>query len=155
MKVWASLYAMVWLVFFELLVAINPRPPSWSIYVHAALGGLILLLAAWNFVRVRDTEAPGRIKRTVRATVALSCLTVPLGILLWARVGVGWPLVLGYTFWDGLHLLHVVVALAIFAQAAAAASAFDMWEEREFEQRSAPGSIPGPQGPTVPPYLAP
>lgn len=147
MKVWVGLYGMVWLVFLELLVAIDPRPPSWSIYVHVALGVLIVVLAVANLARVRATTVPARVKRTVRATAALSCLMVPLGVLLWAGVGAGWGVLLGYSFWDLLHVLHVVVALAVFAQAASAATAFDMWEEREFERPTEPGSIPAPVGP--------
>lgn len=147
MRVWAGLYAMVWLVFFELLVAIDPRPPSWSIYVHVALGVLILALAALNYVKVRGTSAPGRTKRTVRATLALSAAMPPLGVVLWAGLGAGVTVLLGYSVWDLVHVLHVVLALAILAQAASAATAFDMWEEREFERGSTPGEVPPPPSP--------
>ncbi|HTP56014.1 MAG TPA: hypothetical protein VML53_05035 [Thermoplasmata archaeon] len=147
MKTWAGLYAMVWLVAIELLVAVDPRPPSYWIYVHAPLGLLIVLLATVNFLAVRASAAPGRIKRTVRATLALSILMGLLGILLWANVGAGVVVALGYTGWDLLHVLHVLNALAILAQAAAAASAFDMWEEKEFERSTAPGRIPPPPSP--------
>ena len=142
MKVWAGLYAMVWLAFLELLVAIDPKPPSWSIYVHAVLGALLLLLAAFNFVQVRATPAPGRTKRTVRATLGFSILMVFLGALLWAGTGSSGSVVRGYSVWDLIHVLHVVSALAIFAQAASAATAFDMWEEREFQRGSTPGEVP-------------
>lgn len=140
-----GLYGMVWLVFLELLVAIDPNPPPWSIDVHAGLGLLILLLAAYNYLRVRATAAPGRTKRTVRATLGLSVLMAVLGLLLWLRVGVGWTVALGYSGWDLLHIFHVVNALAIFAQAASAATAFDMWEEKEFERGTSPGEIPASQ----------
>ena len=139
---------MVWLVFFELLVAIDPRPPSWGIYVHVALALLIVLLAGVNFVGVRETSAPGRVKRTVRATFALSWVMVALGLLLWAGVGAGEPVLLGYSVWDLVHVFHVVNALAILAQAASAATAFDMWEEREFERPTRPGEIPAAPAPT-------
>ncbi|HYA11341.1 MAG TPA: hypothetical protein VEH10_06725 [Thermoplasmata archaeon] len=142
MKVWASLYAMVWLVFLELLLTFAPGPPSWLLFVHAALGALILVLAAWNLGRVRGTSAPGRIKRTVRATVALAIFVAILGILLWTNLGASTPLLLGYSVRDLLLFLHVVNALAIFAQSAAVATAFDMWEEKEFERPSRPGETP-------------
>jgi len=144
MKVWVGLYLMVWLVVLELLVAIDPRPPSWSIYVHVALGVLIIALAALNFRAVRATSAPGRTKRTVAATLSLSITMAPLGLLLWAGVGAGSMFAFGYTGWDVLHVLHVVLALAILAQAASAATAFDMWEEKEFERSTAPGEVPKP-----------
>ena len=147
MKVWAGLYGMVWLAFLELLVAIDPRPPSWSIYVHVGLGLLIVLLAAVNFRKVRTSRAPGRIKRTVRATLALSLVAAILGVLLWGEVGTTVPVLLGYSLWDVLHVLHVVNALAIFAQAASAATAFDMWEEKEFERATEPNEIPAPAAP--------
>lgn len=142
MKAWRGLYAMVWLVLLELLVAIDPRPPPWSIYVHAGLGVLIILLAAANYGQVRATCAPGRTKRTVRATLALSVLMAPLGIFLWADIGTHWSVFLGYSVWDLVDVFHVVNALAILAQAASAATAFDMWEEKEFERSSTPGEVP-------------
>ena len=147
MKVWASLYGMVWLVVLELLVAIDPRPPSWVLYVHIALGIGIIALAGYNFVRVRATTAPGRVKRTVRATFGLAILMAFLGILLWANIGNGGFTLLGYNFWDAVHVFHVLNALAILAQAAATATAFDMWEEKEFERPTAPGVIPAPPTP--------
>ena len=147
MKTWSGLYAMVWLAFLELLVAVDPRPPSWWIFVHAGLGTLLIVLGAWNFASVRATAAPGRTKRTVRATLALLALLAVLGVLLWANVGKTTTVVLGYSVWDLLHILHVVNALAVIAQAASAATAFDMWEEKEFERTTAPGVIPPPPSP--------
>jgi hypothetical protein len=144
MKVWIGLYAMVWLVFLELLVAIDPQPPSWAIYVHASLGILIILLAASNYAQVRATSAPGRTKRTVRATLWLTVLMAFLGVFLWVGIGQQWSVFLGYTVWDLVHVFHVVNALAIFAQAASAATAFDMWEDKEFERGSPPGIVPAP-----------
>ena len=43
-----------------------------------------------------------------------------------------------YMFTDGtvhwsINVLHLVVALAIIAQASSAATAYDMWEEKEFK----------------------
>ena len=147
MKVWVGLYAMVWLVFFELLVAIDPTQPSWFLYLHAALGFLIIWLAALNFVQVRATSAPGRTKRTVRATLWLSVSMAFLGVLLWLGMGVPWPRIVGFSLWNLMDLLHAVIAFAIFAQAASAATAFDMWEEREFGLGTAPGEIPTPPRP--------
>ncbi|HYA57700.1 MAG TPA: hypothetical protein VEH57_04450 [Thermoplasmata archaeon] len=148
MKLWATLYGMVWLVFLQLLITMDPRPPSWFIYIHAPLGLAIILLAYANYRQARATEAPARIKRTVRATLALSILMAFLGVLLWANLGTSWSILLGYSFWDLVHIFHGVNALAIIAQAAAAASAYDMWEEKEFEQRTAIGEIPPPPRPT-------
>ena len=149
MKVWVGLYTMVWLVFFELLVAIDPTPPSWFLYLHAALGVLIIWLAAVNYVQVRATSAPGRTKRTVRATLWLAASMAFLGIFLWLGMGVHWPELFGFSFWDLVDLLHAVIALAIIAQAASAATAFDMWEEREFERSTRPGEVPPPPSPTA------
>ncbi len=39
-------------------------------------------------------------------------------------------------------IFHAVNALAIITQAAAAAIAYDMWEDHEFEKESLPGVIP-------------
>lgn len=149
MKVWVGLYGMVWLVFFELLVAIDPTPPSWFLYLHAALGVLIIWVAAVNYVQVRATSAPGRTKRTVRVTLWFAVSMAFLGIFLWLGMGVHWPGFLGFSLWNLVDFLHAVIALAIIAQAASAATAFDMWEEREFERGSAPGEIPPPSPSTT------
>jgi len=149
MKLWSSLYGMVWLVFLELLIAMDPRPPSWIIYVHAPLGLLIILLAYVNLVAMRASTAPGRIKRTVSATFTLTLVMAVLGVLLWANVGSSGSVILGYSWWDLIHVFHVVNALAIMAQAAAAACAYDMWEEKEFEKASTAGEIPAAPRPST------
>lgn len=142
MRVWAGLYAMVWVVLVELLVAIDPVPPGWLIYLHAGLGCLIIVLAVSNYVQVRATTAPGRTKRTVRATLGLSVLMAALGFWLWLNLGASTAVAFGYTVWDLVHVLHVLNAIAIIAQAASAATAYDMWEEKEFAVETRPGEVP-------------
>jgi hypothetical protein len=46
---------------------------------------------------------------------------------------------LGVHEWNSswaINLLHLVVALAMIAQASSTATAYDMWEEKEFKQQS-------------------
>ena len=142
MRTWVGLYLLVWLVFLELLVAMAPGPPAWFIYVHAPLGLLIIGVAYANLRSIRATTAPGRTKRTVSATFTLTLVMAVLGVLLWAQIGAGVGVLLGFSVWDLLHIFHVVNALAIIAQAASAATAFDMWEEHEFERPTTAGTVP-------------
>ena len=155
MRTWQGLYGMVWLAFFTILVAVDPIPPWWLIYVHAALGALLLLLAVQNRANVLNSRAPRRTKNTVHTTAVLAAATVPFALLLWLNVGSSWVLLFGYSVWDGFHIVHVLLALTILAQAASAATAYDMWEEREFEQETRPGELPPMPAPGTAPSTDP
>ena len=60
------------------------------------------------------------------------------------------PLV-GISFYGLVEFVHVVNAFAIVTQAAAVAIAFDMWEDREFEKETEPGTVPAKPFPAKPP----
>lgn len=142
MSPWKTLYAMTWLVVVAFLLAMWPRAPAWAAYAHAALGVGLVLLASGNARAVRATAVPGRVKRTARSTVQLSVGAAVLGALLLFDVGAGWTLLFGVTVWALLLLLHVVLAIAVLAQAAAVGMSYDMWEEKEFLAETAPGDVP-------------
>jgi hypothetical protein len=150
MKVWESLYRFFWLAVLQVVigvllasgVATSPVVPL----VHGAIGGAVVVWAFVNFRAVRATRAPGRTKRTVAATFAISILMIPLGLLLFFGVGNGVG-VYGFSANDAIGIVHLVFALAIVTQAASTATGFDMWEEREFEHETEPGAIPfSPEG---------
>ena len=142
MKLWASLYLMTWLVFVAFWLALTPVAPPVPKYLHAVLGAGIVALGYANYLAIRATTAPGRIKRTVRATFAFSVAIAPLGVLQFFGVGASLVLFGGITVEGAVGFFHFVGAGAIFAQAAAAGIAYDMWEDREFERSTAPGVIP-------------
>lgn len=143
MATWTTLYAMTWVLLFELLLALAPGGPVAGM-IHLALGIAIVALAFGNHRGVRASAAPGRVKRTVQSTMQLSVVVAVIGALLAFDVGAGWTLGLGITMRGILLFAHAFVALAMFAQAAAAGIAFDMWEEKEFSQETVPGEIPPP-----------
>ncbi len=153
MKLWASLYGMIWLVLLELWLGFTPIAPPVPLYVHILLGVLIVGLAYRNFVALRGSRTVGRIKRTARATFALSLLMAVLGVAIYFHIGSSWNVGWGVSVGSGLRFLHFVSAMAIFAQVSATAVVYDVWEEKEFLRETAPDEIPpppSPSGPAVP-----
>jgi hypothetical protein len=142
MRLWAALYAMVWVVFLEFLLAMKPSPGPLFLDLHFALGLVIVALAYSNMRALRETVVPGRLKRITIATFDIALAMVVLGLLVWFNVGAGWSLAFGVTVWQFFLFLHVVNALAVITQSAAVALAYDMWEEKEFAQQTRPGEVP-------------
>jgi vacuolar-type H+-ATPase subunit I/STV1 len=150
-KLWAALYGMIWLVFLEFLLGLVPGNPTVFVYLHAALGLGVVALAYSNFRAIRTTTAPGRLKRTSRATLWISVAMVLLGGALLAPVGVHWTVPgLGVTVFNVILFFHVVNALAIITQSAAVALGYDLWEDRGYDERSAAGEVPPAPRPTIP-----
>lgn len=150
MKLWGALYAMIWLVFVQIWLAYTPILGQVPYYLHIVLGFLILGLAYRNVEALRATTAPGRIKRTVQATFGLSILMAFLGMFMVTGFGASGPELLGITIAGVVTFIHFVNAMAIITQAAAAAIAYDMWEDREFLESSKPGEIPPAPAPGAP-----
>ena len=148
MKLWQALYAMIWLVFIEFMIAMTPGAPGWTIYLHVVFGLAILGLAYYDFKSLREAPIPGRIKRIAKSTFQLSVLMVILGVLLLFDVGQDWIIpVINLSVFGVILFIHVVNAFAIITQAAAVAIAYDMWEDKEFNQETKPGEIPPPPMP--------
>lgn len=129
MKIWVSLYLMIWLALLEfILVLAGPQGLGFLVDVHVLFGAIILALAYYNSVRLRKTDAPARIKRIAKATTTLAAVQPFLGAIPYLnfRMGLEIPLtgIVGF--------IHVLIAFAIITQAASAATAYDMWEEKEF-----------------------
>jgi len=144
MRLWVALYAMIWLVLLQIWLGYTPLAPPVPQYAHVVLGVALVGLAYLNFGALRRSTAPGRVKRTARATLALCLFMIPLGVALFFHVGASWVVAWGVTFEGGVRFLHFVVALAIFSQVSATAVVYDVWEEREFVHPTTPGEIPPP-----------
>ena len=144
MKLWASLYAMIWLVLLQVWLGFTPIAPPVPLYLHIALGVLVVGLAYVNFVALRASRTVGRIKRTARATLALALFGAVLGVAIYFNLGSNWGVGWGISIWSGLRFLHFVTAMAILAQVSATAVVYDVWEENEFQKETAPGEIPPP-----------
>lgn len=147
MKTWMLLYAMIWIAFLEFLLVMTPTGDSAVlVYLHIAVGVVILGLAYYNFDQLRTTRVPARVKRIAKSTFSLAVVAAVLGLLIRFDIGAGIEIPLtGITILGFLLFLHVVNAFAIITQAAAVAIAYDMWEDKEFEKETEPGSVPALQ----------
>ena len=141
MKLWAALYAMIWIVFIEFLLAMTPGASSLLIYLHIILGIAIVGLAFYNFSGIRKTRVPGRVKRISQVSFNLSVVVAILGVPLFFDMGREWAL-MNVSIYGLILFFHVVTAFAIITQAAAVAIAYDMWEDHEFEKETEPGIVP-------------
>ena len=142
MKLWMTLYAMIWIVFIDFLLAMTPGASIVLIYLHIALGIAIIGLAWYNFNGVRGTKVPGRVKRISKVTFNLSIYIGILGLLLYFGTGAAWQIISGITLRGLILFFHAVIGFAIITQAAATAIAYDMWEDKEFEKETVPGEVP-------------
>jgi hypothetical protein len=124
------MYGLIWLAFFEIIfVLFSPLGFAIDLPVHALLGVGILALAFYAQRKVKQSACPDRIKRITKTTWVLAIFQGVLGVALAAGV----VLSLGSTYSTVIAFLHVVNALAIITQASSSATAFDMWEEKEFQ----------------------
>ncbi|MCZ7398295.1 MAG: hypothetical protein O8C62_01210 [Candidatus Methanoperedens sp.] len=142
MKLWMSLYTMIWVVFIEFLLAMTPGTSIVIQYLHIALGLVIIGLASYNFNGVRWTSVPGRVKRIAKTTFILSIAIGVLGLPLYFGAGAASSILFGITLGGLILFFHVVVGFAIITQAAAVAIAYDMWEDKEFAKETASGDVP-------------
>jgi hypothetical protein len=124
---------MVWLAFLQIVIILESRIPvlgSYLVYGHVFLGLVILGLAHYNNAQIKKTEAPNRLKRIAKSTAILASIQIIFGVILLANLMLSSaiPAVLvGIVL-----LLHIMTALAIITQASSVATAYDMWEEKEY-----------------------
>jgi hypothetical protein len=124
LKLWAQLYLLVWLAFAQFFVTIFSDLFG-VIYLHFVVGLAVLGLAIANYRGLAKTSAPDRVKRISKVTPGMAAFDGLLGIPL-------------YMFASGTvhfaaNILHLAVALAVITQASSIATAYDMWEEKEFK----------------------
>jgi hypothetical protein len=137
MKNWVMMYVLIWLAFFQILIVLFPvLGTQIADGIHTLLGVAVLIIAYLISKGVAATACPDRIKRIVKATFAFSVFQAVLGIGLVIMV----MLNIGGTVQGIVDFLHVAVALTIITQASSSATAYDMWEEKEFTV--APASAP-------------
>jgi hypothetical protein len=144
-----ALYALTWILFFEIWLSLTPILPPFPRYLHIVLGVGIVALSYSNSEALRATEAPARIKRISRTTFQLSLVMALLGALVYLQIGASVPLLLGVSLAGVFTFFHFVNAMAMITQSAASAIAYDMWEDREFERTTRPGEVPSPPGPPL------
>lgn len=130
---------MIWLAFLQILVVVPPLTGVTAlVFLHVVLGLAILGLAHMDLRRLKAMAIPDRIRRIAASTAQLASAQLILGIYLFLALDLepGWNLP-GSSV---VLFLHLVVALAIFSQASSTATAYDMWEEREFERGENPAA---------------
>lgn len=147
MKLWQSLYAMIWVALFEFMLVINPWRSDLLVYAHIGLGVVIIGLAYYNARELRETRVPGRAKRVAKATLTLAVLMAVLGVimfgLLYLDLRNAWTIpLIDLSVYDIFAFLHFINGVAIITQAAAVAIVYDMWEDREFLKETEPGEVP-------------
>lgn len=147
MKLWAVLFAMVWLVVAQFFLALLPLAGLTGpelLFAHLALGVVLIALAIAVYRRILATRAPARIKNMTRASIPVMALMAATGALLFSQAALGFGLPGGTLTFGTLLVLHVIGALAVLAHSTGAAVAYDMWESRDFEKLTDGGKVPPP-----------
>ena len=122
LKLWALLYLLVWVAFAQFLVTAFSEVLG-ILYLHFVVGVALLVLAIINYRDLKGTAAPARVKRISKTILGMATFDGLLGVSLLAFTGaIHWT----------INLLHLIVSLAVITQASSAATAYDMWEEKEF-----------------------
>lgn len=129
MPLWRKLYNTVWLAFFCSVLLPRWMGISVGIPFHAILGLLLFWLTLSNMKSLGALPVPDRLKRISKVTLGFAAFQLIAGIALGAVMH----------FTPALPVLpsvlrgaHIVAALTILAQASSVATAYDMWEEKEF-----------------------
>lgn len=141
MKLWQSLYLMIWLAALEILLILSPLNfISWQVRVvlHLLLGGGMFGLAIFNVNMLQRSQAPERLKRISKATLGFTVVAGAAGLFFFVID----YFELGFLYWITV-LVHAVAAITIIAQASSTATGYDMWEEGEL-------GGPAPQQPAAP-----
>jgi hypothetical protein len=138
MKLWQAMYLIVWVALLQILfILFSPFADTLNLGVHVVIAVVILGLAFNVYRGAARTSCPDRIKRITRTTWYLAILQGVLGLALAAGIMLSW----GSTYAAVVGILHVANALAIITQASSSATAYDMWEEKEFQ---VPSPAPSP-----------
>ncbi len=130
METWKPMYLIIWVAFLQILfILFSPLGDMVNLAVHVVIAIAVLGLAYTIYRGVGRTSCPDRIKRITKTTWYLAIFQGVLGIALALGVMLSW----GSIYVELVSLLHVANALAIITQASSSATAYDMWEEKEFQ----------------------
>jgi len=143
MKLWMTLYAMIWIALIEFLLVMTPGGSLVLVYLHIILGVAIIGVAFYNFSGIRKSSVMGRVKRIAQVSSNLSVWAGIFGAVLFFDVGRTSVIpVINTSIYHIILFFHVICAFAIITQAAAIAIAHDMWEDKEFLEETEPGIVP-------------
>lgn len=148
MKLWATLYLMVWISVLEFLLVFMVRISNLAVRfptdIHLLVGIGMLVLAQWNVMRLDKTNAPARTKRICKVTRMMIVLMGIFGILSYVSLPYRFDVAIPFT--EFISFIHLLLGLTVIAQASSVATSYDMWEEKEFHTE--PEASPEPVQPT-------
>jgi membrane protease YdiL (CAAX protease family) len=129
MQLWKRLYNTVWLAFFLCVLIPRWMGPYAGLPLHAILGLLMLILTQSNARKLAALPVPARLKRISKVTAGFAIFQIICGLAMGgvSRLTPNLPFLL-----PALRGVHIVCALTMLAQASSVATAYDMWEEKEF-----------------------
>jgi hypothetical protein len=130
MRLWKRLYGTVWLAFFSCVIIPRWTGSKIGLWAHVMLGLAMFVITQSNARSLQALPVPGRLKRISKATVGFAVFQIICGLAYGAVMHFSPHL---YAAAPALRIAHVVCALAILAQASSLATAYDMWEEKEFQ----------------------
>ena len=140
MPLWGRLYSTFWLAFFSWVLIPRWMGTHLGLPLHVLLGLAMLVLAWTNAQRLAASPVPARLKRISKVTAGFATFQIAGGLAL----GIVTHAVPSLLMVSGvLRASHVVGALTILAQTSSVATAYDMWEEREFAAPLPPSASQG------------
>ena len=131
MQLWKKLYGTVWLAFFSCILISRWMGSAVGWPIHALLGLGMLAMTWTNARQLAALPVPSRLKRISKAAAGFAVFQLISGLALGAMAHLASTLAIVTPVLQGAH---VVSALAILAQSSSVATAYDMWEEKEFEK---------------------
>ena len=129
MSLWNRLYGLVWLAFLLFIIPALSGVIPYTSELHILVGVVILIVAFANYRDIARTSAPARVKRISKITLIFTVLEPIIGIPLYASESLSFMQPYGWV----VNLIHLILGLAIITQASSTATAYDMWEEKEFK----------------------
>jgi len=129
MPLWKKLYGTVWLAFFSCVLIPRWILPAVGIPLHILVGLGMLVMTQLNMRQLAALPVPDRLKRISRVTAGFAIFQIICGLALGAAMQFAPGVAVVAAVLRGAH---IVCALTILAQAASVATAYDMWEEKEF-----------------------
>lgn len=129
MALWRRLYNTVWLAFFCCVLLPRWMGAATGFPMHVLLGVLMIVITQSNVRKVGALPVPDRLKRISKTTAAFAIFQLVSGIALGALAHLVPNIPYVAAAFRGLH---AICALAMLAQASSVATAYDMWEEKEF-----------------------
>jgi hypothetical protein len=129
MQLWSRLYNTVWLAFFSCVLIPRWMGLNAGAPIHIILGVAMLLLTIANARKLGTLPVPDRLKRISKVTAGFAAFQVLCGLALGAvtHLAPSHTVVISI-----IYGAHIVCALAILSQSSSVATAYDMWEEKEF-----------------------